>query len=141
MAENKIAISLALLFSEEIEIPTRFKQKANEEIELKKTKFKEDSLIEQLFQHKINLWEKVITTMNSKVSEIQATRFMNLEPIVEPNTTNVTHCEDFQSFTNYFISRRDKDNCDADELGLLALLYSSFQREIQRKMATLSVQL
>lgn len=130
-----IAIRLARLFTEEIDLPARLKNKETKKDKNKTTqKSSENSGVEQRFQDKIKSWEKFIKTMTSKIEKEQASRFLNLNPIVEPNITNAAYCKDFHDFTTYFSLRRDKESCDDEELGQLAQLHTAFQKEIERRI-------
>jgi hypothetical protein len=132
-----IAIRLARLFSEDSDLPARLKNKEDKKDKTKTTaKSSENSGIEQRFQENIKSWEKFITTMKSKIDTVQAVRFLNINPKIEPNIANAAHCRDFHEFTEYFILRRDKENCDNEELGKLAQLYTAFQKEIDRRIGT-----
>lgn len=131
-----IAIRLARLFTEEIGLPGRLKEKENKKEKNKNTqKNKENSGVEQRFQDTIKSWERFIELMTSKVEKEQATRFLTLNPKVEPNILNAAYCKDFHDFNDYFILRRDKENCENQELGQLAQLLTAFQKEIDRKIS------
>lgn len=139
MEEKNInaAIRLARLFTEEIDLPGRLKEKENKKEKNKNSqKNKENSGVEQRFQDTIKSWDKFINTMTSRVEKSQASRFLNLTPNVESDIISVAYCKDFQDFTDYFILRRDKEMCDDLELGQLAQLHMAFQREIEQKLST-----
>ena len=58
----------------------------------------------------------------------------NLAPQIDGDITKVTDNADFCDFIDYLILRRDKENCDADELGGLAQLSTAFQREVEKRL-------
>lgn len=133
--KNELKISsirLVLMFSEEIEIPLRFK--ADNKPKKKKAKIKIDTGIEQKFNAKVDTWERVLGTMMQKIEVPQALRFINLNPKVEPSTKSVSMCPDFLAFNTYLLTRRDIEQCDDDETGNLALLLTAFQREVEAKI-------
>lgn len=120
------------MFSEDIEIPLRFK--VDNKPKKKKAKIKIDSGIEQKFNAKVDTWERVLGTMMQKIEVTQALRFINLNPKVEPGTKSVSMCPDFLAFNAYVLTRRDIEHCDVDETGNLALLLTAFQKEVEAKI-------
>jgi len=126
-----VANQLALKFSEDSDVPARFKKNI-----LKKDDKKANlnSMIEHRFQQNIKDWARVIETMLSKLDSKKAWRFITLKPNVEDDIPNAVYSKDFSDFTEYFILRRDKENCDYKELGNLAMLHTEFQREIDRQI-------
>ena len=126
------ATQLALKFSDEMDIPTRFKKKQKDKMNSNKVNL--NSYAEQKFQERIQAWLKLIETLLSKVDNTKAWRFITIKPIIESGISSVTHCQDFIDFTDYFILRRDKEKCPDIEVGLLAALCTEFQREIERKI-------
>lgn len=133
--ENRIfitAIQLALKFSDETDIPARLKKKRESQEE--RTRSKQNSLVEQRFQDNVKAWNTVIEKILAKVETQQAWRFINLSPSIEPEIKGVIYCKDFIDFTDYFVLRRDIEKCDNEEVGLLAMLHTAFQREIERKI-------
>jgi hypothetical protein len=127
-----VAKQLTLKFSEESDIPTRFK-KDKEKKDEKKTNL--NTLIEKRFNKNIKDWKHVIETMLSKVENQETWRFITLKPLVENEISNAAYCKDFSDFTDYLALRRDKENCDSKELGLLAMLLTEFQREIDKQIS------
>lgn len=126
-----IANQLTLKFSDESDIPTRLK-KDNKKKEDKKTNL--NSMIEKRFQDNIQDWKQLIEIMLSKIEIQKAWRFITLKPNIEDNIPNAAYSKDFSDFTDYLVLRRDKENCDYKELGNLAMLYTEFQREIDKKL-------
>lgn len=126
------ATQLAIKFSDEMDIPSRFKKKQNNKKESNKTNL--NSHTEQNFRERIQAWLAIIETLLSKVDNSMAWRYITIKPKMESGITSVTRCQDFSDFTDYFILRRDRENCSDIEVGLLAMLYTEFQREIERKM-------
>ncbi len=123
------AEKLALMFSDESDIPTRFKTRKE-----KKAKSNLNSMIEWRFKENTNSWKTLIDVILSKVEKEQAWRFITLTPKIEAGVKRVTLCQDFIDFTNFFILRRDLENCSIDETGQLAMLYTTFQRKIEYKL-------
>jgi hypothetical protein len=147
-----ISTKLALLFSEERDIPERIKNKKNKKIQedsnelallfseerdiperFKNKKMQEDSKVEQRFQNDVRTWQTVIKTMLLKIDNEKAWRFIRLKPKIEPQIKSVAYAQDFIDFTDYFILRRDIDQCDHEELGFLSKLYMEFQKEIEKR--------
>jgi len=133
MEENdRITMSstkLALMFSDELDIPTRFKQKEDKE---KKNTVNLNTLVEKRFQENVKMWKNFINILLSKIDNKQAWRFINIAPIIEPDCQTVTKNNDFCDFTDYFVLRRDKENCSDEEIGCLAMLHTAFQRNIEK---------
>ena len=75
--------------------------------------------------------------MLAKISNRLAWRFIDLSPEIRPTVRKVTGCKDFLDFVDYLILRRDTEKCGADELGRLALLSTTFQREIEKRIQPL----
>jgi len=123
------AEKLALLFSDESDVPTRFRSKKDE-----KGKINLNSMIEHRFKENTNSWKTFIEVILSKVEEEQAWRFISLNPKIEEGIESVTNCQDFLDFTDFAIMRRDMENCGNNETGNLAMLYSAFQRKIEIKL-------
>jgi hypothetical protein len=120
------ATKLAILFSEEIDVPKQFRKGLE-----KPSKSGEDTILMKKFKSNVTHWKELIKTMLAKLEPEIAWRFINLTPIIEGIEENVAYNKDFISFTDYFVLRRDKENCNADELGRLAQLHTSFQRIIE----------
>jgi hypothetical protein len=127
------ATRLARFFTEEIDLPGRLKDRENKKIKnINTQKDKENSGVEQRFQDKIKSWEFSVKQMGFKLEEELLNRILYLNPKIEQNITNAAYCKDFQEFTAYFITRRDYENCDNEELGQLAQLHTAFQQEIDK---------
>jgi methyl-accepting chemotaxis protein len=124
---TKIAQDLTLTFSDESDIPSRFKKG-------KTKKETPNSLIEQRFQKNVTVWKQTIDTMSQKIDSEKALRFIMLKPNITSDLQSVTHSQDFIDFSNYFAQRRDIDKCDDDELGSLAMLFTAFQRKIEQSI-------
>lgn len=126
-----IANQLALKFSEDSDIPSRFKKDKSKKEEKKANL---NSMIENRFQENIKDWIRIIETMLTKVESNKAWRFITLKPNVEEDIPNAAYSKDFSDFTDYLVLRRDKENCDYKELGNLAMLHTEFQREIDKQI-------
>jgi hypothetical protein len=125
-----IANQLALKFTDELDIPSRFKN--DTKTERKKSNL--NSKVEQRFQKKVEDWKNLIDIMLSKIDNDKAWRYLLINPNIEDNLETVTKSKDFSDFLDYLVLRRDLENCDSDELGNLCMLHTEFQREIERKI-------
>lgn len=125
-----IANQLALKFTDDLDIPSRFKNERNSE----RKKSTLNSKVEQRFQKKVNDWKDLIETMLHKIDNEKAWRYLLISPTIESNLETVTKSKDFSDFLDYLVLRRDKENCDSDELGNLCMLHTEFQREIVRQI-------
>jgi hypothetical protein len=123
---------LAVQFTEDELLPTRYRRTADSD--QRKRKPKQDSEVEKRFKSNVQSWRNLIETMLSKLEPEQAWRFINLAPRVDGDLAKVTDNTDFCNFVDYLILRRDKENCDTDELGGLAQLLTAFQREVERRL-------
>jgi len=124
---SNFATLLAVKFSDEADIPSRFKNK-------EKSKSNLNSYTEIKFQKRVQAWGQVIETIISKVEYQKAWRFITIKPNTESGINSAVYCQDFIDFTDYFVLRRDKEKCSDLECGLLAALHTEFQREIERKI-------
>lgn len=61
-------------------------------------------------------------------------RFITIKPIIESGLQSAAYCQDFIDFTDYFVLRRDIEECSSLECGLLSTLHTEFYREIERKI-------
>lgn len=120
------AIKLAILFSEEIDIPKQYRRGLK-----KPSKTKEDTLLMKKFKSNVAHWRELIKKMLDKLDPEIAWRFINLTPKLGDSDNKAVYNEDFLAFTNYFVIRRDKENCNPDELGRLAQLHTAFQKTIE----------
>lgn len=126
------AYRLAIQFTEDQLLPTRYRKTSDSD--QRKRKPKQDSEVEKRFRDNVQAWRKLIETMLSKLEAAQAWRFINLAPQVDGDIVKVTDNADFCDFIDYLILRRDKEDCDADELGGLAQLSTAFQREVVKRL-------
>lgn len=122
---------LTLKFSEDSDIPSRFK-KDKPKKEDRKTNL--NTMIESRFQENIKEWTRIVEIMLTKIENKQALRFITLKPNIEDEIPNSAYSQDFSDFTDYLILRRDKENCDYKELGNLTMLHTEFQREIDKQI-------
>lgn len=126
------AHKLALRFTEDTDLPARFRRQTDTSV--KPRKINENSDIETRFRRSVALWARLIETMISKIDHIQAWRFIHLLPQIDGAITKLTQNQDFCDFIDYLVLRRDTEQCDSDELGGLALLSVAFQREIEKRI-------
>ena len=121
-----VSIKLAIKYSDSAEIPTRFKEKKNEND--KKINLK--TQIERNFQIRVADWENTLTILLQKLDSNLAWSFIYQKPTKEVNFKSAAYHIEFKLFVDYLILRRDKENCDDGELACLSLLLSSFQKVI-----------
>lgn len=126
------AHKLAVRFTEDADLPARFRRQTDSSV--KPRKVKEDSDIEIRFRANVVSWARLIETMISKIDQAQAWRFTHLLPQIDSAITKLTQNKDFCDFIDYLILRRDTERCNSDELGGLALLSVAFQREIEKRL-------
>jgi len=126
------AYRLAVQFTEDTLLPTRYRKSADADQRMRKPK--QDSEVEKRFRANVQAWRAVIETMLGKLQAAQAWRFINLAPQIDGDLAKVTDNADFCDFIDYLSLRRDKENCDADELGGLAQLSTAFQREVEKQL-------
>jgi hypothetical protein len=126
------ALELSLRFSEESDIPNRYKKSKSK---MQKT-IKPDSIIEKRFQQNMQDWITTITSILENSSDInQAWRFIRIAPMItDPSITSVTKNQDFIDFNSYLHKRRDMAHCHSDELGYLCLLLHAFQKKIENSI-------
>lgn len=126
------AVKLVLRFTEEEDLPVRFRHQG--ESPRRRRKVKEDSACEIRFRSEIEFWKRLVETMLSKLDSEQAWRLINLSPEIDESITMLTSNGDFRDFMDYLILRRDTERCDSSELGGLALMLNVIQREIEKKI-------
>ena len=122
---------LAAEFTESDQLPARYRKGASSAQKMRKGK--EDSEVDKRFRANVQAWRVLIRTMLAKLNHDQAWRFINLSPQIDEPIAKVTDNADFCDFNDYLILRRDKQKCDADELGGLAMLSVAFQREVEKR--------
>lgn len=125
------AVKLVLRFTEEEDLPVRFRHQG--ESPRRRRKVKEDSACEIRYRSEIEFWKRLVETMLSKRDSEQAWRLINLSPEIDESITMLTRNGDFRDFMDYLILRRDTERCDSSELGGLALMLNVIQREIEKK--------
>lgn len=128
------AHQLAVDFTEDKDLPPRFRKGTDS---AKARRIDNDSDVERRFKDKVKLWKRLIEAMLGKVNSEQAWRFIGVSPKIDPTARKVTDCKDFLDFVDYLILRRDKDDCNDDELGGLSQLLMAFQREVEKRIQTL----
>ncbi len=125
------AVKLVLRFTEEEDLPVRFRHQG--ESPRRRRKVKEDSACEKRFRSEIEFWKRLVETMLSRIDSEQAWRLINLSPEIDESSTTLTRNRDFRDFIDYLILRRDTERCDSSEIGGLALMLNVIQREIEKK--------
>jgi hypothetical protein len=86
---------------------------------------------EDAFIKKVLSWEETIKTLLSKWNIEQAWQFINLLPLMDTPIKSVAYHQGFLDFTDYFILRRDIENCPDGELCNLTMLHTEFQKQIE----------
>lgn len=124
------ARTLALRFTDDADLPARFRRQTN--ASAKPREVKRDSDLEKRFRNTVESWARLIETMIAKLDHAQAWRFVHLLPQTDVPITKIMQNNDFSAFIDYLTLRRDEENCDADELGGLALLSVALQKEVER---------
>lgn len=124
MRYRMLAINLAKKFSNDSEIPAKFKNST--------TRKEKDSKVLLKFQEDIYFWDHLIERMFLSLKDDQVFRFIDIAPLVDKSAKHPFDCPDFIDFHEYFRIRRDVDNCDDQELGRLSMLLYAFQEKIER---------
>ena len=123
------AIKLAIIFSEEKDIPSKYKKnKKNSK------KAKSDTLVQTRFDNNVKAWMETISRILKNIETNLAWRFITINPKIIKGLDYVAEHDDFIEFTNYLTLRRDVHICDNIELGCLAQLHTAFQREIEKEI-------
>jgi septation ring formation regulator EzrA len=128
---KKNAQELALKFEADSDIPDRLKsgklKTSSERIS--------ETLVEKRFQKHLDDWIETINSILEHISDPdQAWRFIRIDPkIIDNSISDISQCQDYLDFTNFFIQRRNIDLCGPNELGNLARLHTAFQRKIEAK--------
>ena len=120
------ATKLAILFSEENDIPKQYRKGLN-----KPAKSGEETILMKKFKSNEDHWKQLVKTMLTKLDPEIVWRFINLTPKIEEDEKNVAYNKDFIKFTDYLVLRRDNENCSDDELGRLSQLHTTFQNTIE----------
>jgi hypothetical protein len=123
---NIAATKLAIIFSEESDIPKQYRKGLE-----KPAKSGEETILMKKFKSNVARWRDLIKTMLDRIDPEIAWRFINLTPKIVDSETNAAYNEDFLAFTDYFVIRRDKENCNPEELGRLAQLHTAFQKTLE----------
>ncbi len=136
--EDRVTLAchrLAVEFTEEDQLPVRYRKRGDST--RKPREPKKDSEIEKRFKATVQSWRSLIETMLAKLEQDQAWRFIDLRPQFDGGKLkSVAENPDFCAFNDYLILRRDKENCEPDELGGLAQLSVAFQREVEKRIET-----
>lgn len=136
-ADNRVIVAahqLAVCFTEDGELPSRYRRMKASSAKIRKAK--EDTEIDKRFKAKVESWRQLIETMLSNLDRNQAWRFITLRPQITAPIRRVTDNNDFCDFVDYMILRRDQEQCSPDELGGLAQLSVAFQREVENEIRT-----
>jgi hypothetical protein len=126
LAAHRLAVCLTAVEN----LPARYRNLADQS--RKTQKVKEESEVEKQFKGNVETWRQLIETMLTKIEAALAWRFINLCPQFDGPISRVTENKDFCELVDYLILRRDTEQCSSDELGGLALLLGTFQREVEK---------
>jgi hypothetical protein len=135
LADDGIAVTaykLAVRFTEDADLPARYRRQSDPSGKVRK--MKEDSDVEKRFRANVGAWRQVIETMHVKIETNLACRFISLCPQFLGTIYKVTDNKDFCDFVDYMVLRRDTEQCTSNELGRLALLSVAFQREVEKRI-------
>ncbi len=124
------AIRLTLHFTPKEKLPKRLTAKKDELFPDKK----KDEVAEANFRTSIIEWEEFINAVLKFDNTDQVWRFLNITPLVENDIKVVSRCRDFINFTKLFIKFRDNKKIDRGHIGMMSLLHTTFQHEIERKL-------
>lgn len=64
----------------------------------------------------------------------QATRFIKITPLKENIKESITEHSEFLKFQEYFIHQRNTNNYPPEKLGLLSILHTAFNKEIEKQL-------
>ena len=93
-------------------------------------------MFKKRFKDNFDSWKRFINVIFSKIPQEQAWRFITLTAQIKEGINSVTLCKDFTDFTEFFVLRRDIENCSDNEIGQLAMLHTAIQRKIENKLIT-----
>jgi hypothetical protein len=129
---------LSVEFSQEKDLPIRFRKKAG--ISRQTKKINDNSNVEKNFRSLVTDWTLLIETMLAKIDQKQAWRFIDCNPQIDNKIEKVTDNKDFCDFNEYIILRRDQENCGPEELGGLVVLFNVFQKKVQKHILARSTE-
>jgi PAS domain-containing protein len=127
-AASIAASQLALRFTDDADIPGRFKNR--NQTAGKKT----GSKIEQRFKQNVDEWRFLVDEMLRRLEPGLAWRIINGNPGEVLPGSRVTETPDFIAAQDYLSQRRDQEGATSAEVGGLAMLVTAFQKEIERRI-------
>lgn len=86
---------------------------------------------EQQYLDSVESWKTTITFMLDTLGDDQTIEYLSLVPHPIPGINTVAQHPGFTALNDYLILRRDVHNCPAEELGNLAMLLTTYQRNIK----------
>ena len=86
---------------------------------------------EQQYLESFESRKTTITFMLNTLGDDQTIEYLSLLPHPIPRITTVAQHPGFTALNDYLILRRDVHNCPAEELGNLAMLLTTYQRNIK----------
>lgn len=86
---------------------------------------------EQQYLDSVESWKTTITFMLDTLGDNQTIEYLSLVPHSIPGINTVAQHPGFTALNDYLILRRDVHNCPAEELGNLAMLLTTYQRNIK----------
>ena len=123
---------LAVMFTDEAELPARFRKSPQPGTA---QRINEDSEVERRFRATVKSWTQLIETLLARVEAGQAWRFIQISPDLPDVCPRLSACPDYCDLSDYVARRRDRERCDTDELGNLASLLTAFQREVEKRIS------
>lgn len=127
---DKLAKWLCFTYSDDTDIPAKYKP------DKKRKKFNDDTKVQKLFDANLLGWKGVVEVVQNSFEKEQAKRFLISDPQIEGWETTCVDCQDFLNFYDFFMQRRDVDNCCDDELGKLSALLNEFQKVIEKQLGS-----
>ena len=126
------SLRLAIAYSDEMAVPVRYRGSSGSPKKRKPTR--SETLIETRFQEDVTTWLRLLELMLENLEPVQAWRFIEGSPHVDPVIHDVTQCDDFNVLLDYLARRRDTDKCGHEELGNLCSLLETCQHSIQAQL-------
>lgn len=119
-----IATRLAIAFSEESEIPAKYKSVSKQKVE-------KETNIQRKFEEKISDWKKTISEIIDHFGFNMGAQYIFMKPNVPKSAKSLTDCRCFSEFNDYLRMRRDIYSCNDGELSCLVLLFGEIQKAIE----------
>jgi hypothetical protein len=108
--ENRINVAahrLAIGFSDDSDIPSRYKKNT------KQKRISAESSIERSFKENVQHWRNVVNNILAKNDKDIAWRIIYLSPKIQPGVNRLTECDDFVRFNDYLVLRMENELLNA----------------------------